>query len=385
MKKIILVAIVLRVLVAIFYFHPDIKTYFFQTSFLKRGILNVYDYLISNRQVLPLKEEFVYFPLTHLALGSYQTLLDPLIGSKLDAWLFDAEASSIVKNPDIFLFLFLLKLPYLIVDLLIARLLLKISIKAAILWLLNPFTIVIFYIFSNIDIMPILFTLISFLIAREKKYVQASFFLGVGAAFKAYPLLLVPFLFIKAKGAKEKVATLVVPMLTFLFIILPFWSDSFVRSALVSGLTTRIINLPFLIIYSVIFLYAAFIKKSININSLWISTFLTIYSFAHFHIQWLAWTAPFLIILVVNNPKFNRLVFVLILLSFSIPILYQDRAMSWGLLRVYSSYYDLLPTPYTIVQKIINPEIVQRILQMAFALTSAILITNIIKLQKTNE
>ena len=65
-------AIVLRLLVAGFIFHPDIKTYNFQASFLKNGVTNIYTYLIENKKTLPLKDDFVYFPLTYFTLGGYQ-------------------------------------------------------------------------------------------------------------------------------------------------------------------------------------------------------------------------------------------------------------------------------------------------------------------------
>ena len=70
MKKLLVLAIVLRVLVAAFLFHPDIKTFNFQASFLKKGVTDIYSYLIENRKTLPLKEEFVYFLLN---MNKYRT------------------------------------------------------------------------------------------------------------------------------------------------------------------------------------------------------------------------------------------------------------------------------------------------------------------------
>jgi len=64
MRKLLVLAIFLRVLVAAFLFHPDIKTYNYQASFLKKGVFNIYTYLVENKKSLPLKDDFVYFPLT---------------------------------------------------------------------------------------------------------------------------------------------------------------------------------------------------------------------------------------------------------------------------------------------------------------------------------
>src|SRR3990172_1880264 len=119
MKKLIVLAIALRLLVAMFYFHPDIKTFNYQASFLKQGVFNIYTYLVEHKATLPLKEEFVYFPLTYFTLGAYQAIASPILGSGFDSWLADAGINSFVKNPQIFKYLAVLKLPYLIVDVLI--------------------------------------------------------------------------------------------------------------------------------------------------------------------------------------------------------------------------------------------------------------------------
>ena len=96
-KKLLVLAVALRLLVSGLLFHPDIKTIAFQTSFLKHGVFNIYPYLINNKISLPLKEEFVYFPLTYFTLGGYQTLIAKVLGNDFDVWLSDAGANSVVN------------------------------------------------------------------------------------------------------------------------------------------------------------------------------------------------------------------------------------------------------------------------------------------------
>src|SRR3989344_2065609 len=115
-KKLLVLAVALRLLVSGLLFHPDIKTIAFQASFLKKGVTNIYPYLINNRISLPLKEEFVYFPLTYFTLGGYQAVISTFLGSNFDSWLQDAGANSVVNNPSIIKYLVLLKLPLLFVD-----------------------------------------------------------------------------------------------------------------------------------------------------------------------------------------------------------------------------------------------------------------------------
>lgn len=396
MRKLLLLAIFLRLLVAAFYFHPDIKTYNFQASFLRKGIVNIYSYLVNNKKTLPLKEEFVYFPLTYFTLGTYQAIASPILGKGFDGWLADAGVNSFVKNPDIFKYLIVLKLPYLAVDILIAYLLMKFfddpvkRKKAFIFWLFNPFTIVIFYVFSNVDIFPVALTLVSLLLAKKNKLVASSLVLGIGAGFKLYPILLVPFLFLKAGTLKEKILVLLAPFMTLGIIVAPFLSSAFVQSAVISGLTTRIFNPGFslgfgefnivgLTGFTALFFYGLLIDRKINLFNYWIVIFLLIFSSSHFNIQWLAWVAPFLVILAVQKP---RLVFTLMALSiaaFLIPPLYEDRSMSMGLLRIYSTLYDLLPTPFIIVQKFYDPYNLQSILHSFLAGGSGVVIYDLFR------
>ncbi|KKR54525.1 MAG: hypothetical protein UT93_C0036G0004 [Candidatus Woesebacteria bacterium GW2011_GWF1_40_24] len=125
MKKILVLAIALRVLVAAFLFHPDIKTFNFQASFLKKGVFNIYTYLTENKKNLSLKDDFVYFPLTYFTLGVNQIVTSPILGGNFDAWLGNADSNSSVTDPNIFKYLLVLKLPYLIADVAIAFLLLN--------------------------------------------------------------------------------------------------------------------------------------------------------------------------------------------------------------------------------------------------------------------
>lgn len=374
MKKLLLLAIVLRLLVSAFIFHPDIKTYSYQASFLKKGVFNIYSYLVENKRVLPLKDGFVYFPLTYLTLGGYQAVISPVFGNSFDSWLSDAGVDSFVRNPQIFKYLVLLKLPYLVLDIVIAFLLMRFfeskeeKKKVFVFWLFNPFTIALIYVFSNIDIFPVILTLLAFLMIKKQKLIPASFLLGIASGFKLYPLLFVPFLFLAGRNLKEKIILVAAPILTFGLIAFPFISAAFFQSALVSGLTTGIFTSDFATLaLSLLFFYALLIDRKIKLFNYWVCLFLIIFSFALFHIQWLLWIAPFLIILSVKKPGLSRLIFALGILAFAIPLLYQDRSMSISLFRVYSTWFDMLPTPFTFIQKIYDPLNLQAVIHSALA------------------
>ena len=231
-KKLILLAIFIRLLVMPFYLHPDIKTYHFQASFLKKGIFNIYTYLAENRQTLPLKEEFVYFPLAYFSLGGYQMLMSPLLGINFDGWLSDCIGLAATTIGS-YRYLFLLKLPYLILDIIAAFILMSLFVKEEdkkkvfTLWLFNPFTIVLIYVFANIDIIPVVLTLASLYFFRKDRYLLSGSLIGLASGFKTYPMLFLPFLLIKVNDSKNRLKILVSTLGIFFMIILPFFSKSF--------------------------------------------------------------------------------------------------------------------------------------------------------------
>ena len=386
MKKLLVLAIFLRILVAMFLFHPDIKTFNYQASFLKKGVFNIYTYLVENKKSLPLKDDFVYFPLTYFALGGYQWIASPILGKGFDAWVSSAGSSSVVEDPSIFKYLVVLKLPYLILDIVIAFLLMRFfenkedKKKAFVYWLFNPFTIVMIYVFSNVDIFPVILTILAFLMIKRQKLFSASLLLGVASGFKLYPLLFVPFLFLAGRSLKEKFIFAATPIITFGLIILPFISGAFFQSALVSGLTTGIFTADFTTLaLSILFFYAVTIDKKLSLFNYWLALFLIIFSFTLFHIQWLLWIAPFLVILSIKKPSLSWLIFFLGIVAFAIPVLYQDRYMSFSLFRIYSTWYDLLPTPFTIIQKVYDPTNLQTVFHSVLAAGSLVMIYKIFK------
>lgn len=377
-------AIVLRLLVSAFLFHPDVKTFNFQSSFLKKGVVNIYPYLISNKLNLPLKEEFVYFPLTYFVLGGYQVIISPLVGEGLDNWLADAGAISTVTNPHMFWYLIVLKLPLLVLDIAIAFSLKKFFTdrkkqnKAFVFWLFNPFTIILIYAFSNLDLYPVFLTVLAFLQFKKEKLLKGSLLLGLATCFKMYPLIFLPFLFLKNKKI------FLVPIVILFLSIIPFWSGAFVQSALVSGLTTRIFNPGFsvgfgesiiigLFILSALFFYTWFFKNKFDLLNYWVTVLLILFSFSHFHISWLLWIAPFIVVLVVRNKKLVTPAFLLSLLAITIPLFYEDRSMTVSLFRVYSTWFDLLPTPFSVMEKVFDPYNLQSIAHSLFAGGSAVL------------
>lgn len=392
MVKLFLLAILIRLLIMPFFFHPDIKTYNWQSSYLKNGIFNIYSYLVVNKQDLPLKEEFVYFPFTYFFLGTYQIIVSPVLGANFQNWLSDASAQA-VDRLGTFRYLFILKFPYLILDLVIPFLLIrflkdtKSKKEVFTLWLFNPVSIAIIYIFSNIDIIPVTLTLISLLLFIDKRILLGAAFLGIAAGFKAYPMLLLPFILLFTSNYKDVAKILFVSIGILIAVILPFWSSAFLNSALISGLTTRIafpgIPLGFgeslmigILILTVLF-FAGFTEVGKKLNRLWLYILMVLFllfSGIHYHIQWLLWIMPLISIFFVFQKSFGKIAFAWLGLAFFIPILYDDKAMSVSLFSAMSPLFNLLPTPFLVIQQIYDPYILQGIIHSIIFGISLILV-----------
>lgn len=401
LTRLFLFAILLRVLLMPLYFHPDIKTYNFQASFFKKGVINIYPYLIQNKETLPIKEEFVYFPLTYIFLGVYQTITAPLLGPNFNSWVADASAEA--KNATgVFRFLFILKLPYLILDLLVPFLLIRFfdnerqKKEVFLLWLFNPISLALIYLYSNVDIMPVVLSLVGILFFQGTKFLWSGVMLGLAGGFKAYPLLFLPFFAPFTKISKQFLLLCLGATGVLVLITIPFWSKEFSQSALVSGLTTRLvfpgIGIGFgealmvgIVALSILFL-VGFTEENQNLNKSWIyilASLLFLFSSIHYHIQWLLWIMPFLVILSVYQKSLGKLLWVWIVLACFIPLLYDDKSMTIGLLLGISPLYDLLPTPFLLVQHFFDPYLLQGIIHSLMFGISTVVIWKSFKITKT--
>lgn len=399
--KIFVLALLIRLIIVPFYFHPDIKTFNFQSSFLKQGVFDIYTYLIANKKKLPLKEEFVYFPLTYFSLGGYQIIVSPFLGDKFQSWLWDASQNAIDQT-NVFKFLFILKLPYLILDFATAIVLMKLfednkKKRAALtLWLLNPFSLALIYIFSNIDIFPVFLTVLSLFFSKRNKIMVASLLIGLAAGFKAYPILFLPFLFFYAQGLKQKLLAAAPGLIVFLAVIAPFLkSVGFQQATLASGLTTRIISPTFAIgfneslIIAMIslgaLLFYAFNFENFKFERLpqfYLAALLLIFSSIHFHIQWLLWMIPFIIITGIVRTRLLNSMFLLLTAAILIPLLYPDHFMNFSTMEPISQYFIPLPTLFQIVQRFYDPYAIQSILHSIFLGGSVVLIIQTFKGEK---
>lgn len=400
MLNLLALAILIRLLIMPFYFHPDIKTYSYQVFHLKNGIFNIYQYIAENKEKLSVRDDFTYFPLTYFFLGIYQIVISPLLGSNFTNWISGASSQNI-EEIGVFRYLTLLKSLYLFLDIAIAFLLIKFfdnfeqKKKIFMIWLFNPFSLFLIYVYSGIDILPVLFMILGLLFLSNKKIILSAFLLGIAAAFKGYTLLFLPFMMLIGRNFKVRIQILLALLGPFMIVILPFlFTTGFREQVLVSGLSSRLfytgVNMGFgeSLMITVVAIAVMFFQALMNDKKLteywhyFLALLLILFSTIHYHIQWLLWIVPFLVILAVSSQRLGKVGFIWLILAFTIPLLYDDKSMTVSLLSTISPLYNLLPTPFAVVQKFYDPYTVQSVIHSVMFALSLVLIWQLFKLKK---
>ena len=177
-----------------FFYHPDMKTQHFHFQFFSKGVLNIYDYLDKNKPKLGYQDTFNYLPLTYYTFGLTQAITKPFLGHDFNNWINNWGENQ-NNYPNIICYMFFLKIPYLILDIGLAFLLLKTfkNSKIFYFWLFNPVSIYLIYILGNFDILPSFLTLLSFYFLKKNKLLFSYLSIGIAIALKMYPVIFVPF------------------------------------------------------------------------------------------------------------------------------------------------------------------------------------------------
>lgn len=380
-KQIFVLAAFTYLFLAPFTYHPDIKTIFYQSQFLSQGIFNIYSFFAANPEKAFLGP-FVYPPLAFFTFGLLFIPVKMIAGSGFVDWL--GMGNDAVGVTHIFQYLFVLKLPVIIAHFITAFVMMKFidgekKQKIALsLWFFNPISLYTVGFMGQIDSFAVLLTVLALLLAK-KKSIYATVLLGLGAAFKTYPLLVLPFLAIySGKTWSKKLLSFALGFGTYLLFILPFiTTPAFYSSTFVSGLSQRLFELklylgfgenilivPALLI--ILFLFAVS-KRIENINQLsnfFLAVFFVTVTSVHFHPQWALWFLPFLIISFIYNAKDSSVWIALTLLFLGWLgniLLFDDKFLSWGILSPIDPGILFLPTLSELLHRFFDPLLLQSI------------------------
>ena len=347
-KKIIflgLIGLILRLVLMPFTFHPDLWAISFsEYLFAFKGVTNIYDYLANISRDSALIQNygsnfFTYPPLAYYSFGIFGLTLRPFFNQDF----FDnltINLPTILNDGRLFWHLFLTKLPYLFFDFGILFLLVQLfedkkkKFLAAILWLFNPLVFYTSYMIGQFDIIPVFFAVFSLYLAKKDKWEWAAFFLGVGGAYKMFPLFFLPLLAVAGgKDLMGKLKLFVFGLAPYLLTIMPFLgSASFRQNVLFSNQSQKMLfaKIPvsgaeylsvFLVLYVFLILFS--LVRKIDLWKWFFMTMLLFFSVTHYHPQWFLWLTPFLIIFWLEYPHLKFIPIVLLGCWFLIMIFFE--------------------------------------------------------------
>ncbi len=330
-NKIFLIGLLIRLAVMPFTGHYDIRGINFAVYQLPfHHVTDVYkiaesgpiDYIVN---VNFGREYFIYPPLTYFTLGSVMWLLSPLYGSGFVGWIngYGNDILRVITHPDVFRYLFLMKIPYLIFDVLMVITLVKFGStdkekkKLLAYWWLNPIVIFLPYVWGQFDIIPAFFTVLGAWHMRKNVYL-GSFLMGIAAAYKNYPLLFLPLIILAiAKNWKQGIAMFLAGVLPFIATVAPYAGEKFFRdTVLFSWQSQKMLDFmwgiggddgiyPFVIGYTIIAFWTFQVaRKNKDFTSPIIMSLMWYYATTNFHHQWFMWVLPFLTLYAVKVKDF---------------------------------------------------------------------------------
>jgi len=380
------IGIILRLLLSFTTYHSDVAPFDFAGKVISRGnITNYYDYLWNLQDNHPYlkvypRNLFNYPPLVYFFLGGVSRLTTWIVNPQVhDNFILDFPST--LGNIQLNLLLLLLKLPYLPFDIATAYLLMSFvkDVKKKIwifgLWIFNPVNLYATYMLGQFDVIPTFLSVAAlYLVVKNKNHIDSislllsALLLGVGAAFKIFPLLFVIPLALLKNDWWEKIKVMGVGVATYIILAFPFiFSKGFRATAALAGQATKSLyaQIPIsggesiiLFLAVVIFLYLVFIYKKVSAEDLWKRFFLmmlTFFVFTHYHPQWFLWITPFLVIdLVYSNFK-NWVVLAITLVSYFALITFFDPGLTVWLFAPLNPNLWGLPGPWQLMG--LNPDI----------------------------
>ncbi|MFA6602508.1 MAG: glycosyltransferase 87 family protein [Candidatus Shapirobacteria bacterium] len=380
-KKIFFLALLIRLLVAPWFYHPDLKSQHFHFQFLAQNHLNIYSYISQNKSHLPYTDTFNYLPLTYFTFGSVQSLLSPLMPSGFLSWINDWSTAQYV-HPNLPIFLLILKIPYLILDLALGYLLFKLFPTRPFfkIWLLCPLTLYLIYLLGNFDILPSFLTLLSLYFISKNKLIISGLVFGLAVSLKLYPLMFLPFIILYLLPKIRSTIIFSLFLLLPLFVsIVPFAaSPDFWQSFLGSGLTQKLLELKIFTIpvFPVLYLLILLLGRRLSLYSQISLVGLLFFSTVRFHPQWLLWFLPFFIITFSSNHLSRFLIGIFITTFFGYVFLINDQFLTWGHLLPINPLFLSLRMPSDIVRLRLHqdPAIIQIYFKYFMTAVSALLI-----------
>lgn len=326
-----------------------------------------------------------YPPLMYKTLSVIYNFTRTFSGNLIDNW-FAADNLTAVSSVYIFRILFLLKLPFIIIDIacgvIFSRLFNVGKRNVALLaWMVNPISLYLVAAWTNVDITTLLFILLNFYFFSKNKFLLSVFALGMAVSFKFFPLFFVPFLIFSTNNWKKRIIyalTLALPVITTHLAVIGV--PNYFNQLLAGGHSRSVLfaTLPigadraliyFYFIYFIVFLYYLSVKtKNYFIFSLF--SIVPIFAFSKFNLQWFIWLLPLVLYSQVKSEKLSPNI-ILLYASFFFLVLLSQASLNIGMLAPIDATLWNLEWP---LKKIFGDENIFSMLNMVHTLFAASLI-----------
>jgi len=312
------IALALRLLLIPVSAHPDLRGFNMAGQLIARGgeVFSFYDYISRLPRSHPWvnlygDDLFIYPPLAYLTPAVSMLAFSPIF--PWDLWdRFVLDMGQTVGDPGMPYLLYLLKLPYLIPDLIALLMIVRLvpgkgKTFAALLWMFNPVTIYSTYLMGQFDIYIAMFLLLGVYAHTRKKPVLAAICLGLAAGYKPFPLLMLPFL-ARDESIFTRVKLTAIGVATYAALILPYLgSAAYKQYALMAPQTDKLQYAKIMVSgsqYLSLFFVGLFLLYWVNLfrskqMPVWgwfLSLTLLFYSVSHYHPQWYMWGVGFMVL-----------------------------------------------------------------------------------------
>lgn len=397
----LVVGIILRLVIMGITFHPDLSGQVLSSYFFAyKNVTNIYDHLANLPANHPLVKNFgigdifIYPPLTYFTLGSFLKIQSIFIPEK---FFLDLMNGISIYQAGLPWKLIILKLPYLFIDIAMAFVLASLFNEekqkkwAFLLWLFNPITFYATFSMGVFDIIPAIFTVLSLSFAKKKKLGLAAVMIGIGTAYKQYPIFLLPFIVLSAKGFWNRVRVALCGLVPYLITIAPYLSSSAFKAMVFGPKSQKMFYMewmlsgaeglyPYLLGF-VLLVFHAYRNRRL-IEKLWkyyLGYFLILFSVTHFHPQWFLWVSPFIVIELVANNWRNLWLDLTIFLCYVFIVLTFDNSLSIGMFAVISPNLNHFPGIDKLISAKTDLFFLKSSVRSILAATSVFLIFDLLK------
>ncbi|MBI2465032.1 DUF2029 domain-containing protein [Candidatus Shapirobacteria bacterium] len=354
MRKILLFAATLYLLIAPFTYHPDNKLVLYYATLGNGKVWDIYSYLNTNYDAAP---KFHYPPVHYWVVKAEYPIVRMFGGEGLDSWL-RRGANEAFDDSNIFLYNLATKIPLLVMVLLTGWTIYKICLQqgydkyksrlAATIWLFNPVTLYSAVLMGQNDMLAITPFMLGWYLLAAHPWVAFVIF-GIAGGIKTYPLIWAIYLamtYIRFPVWK-RVLLAVTSVVVYFLTMAPFLKFEYFRNeVLYSGLSTRmfeagidiglgdrVLIVPLLLGILLLVAIRRKVGKSLtDIVKLLVAVNLIILGFIHFHPQWFIWVLPFMSIYLAHRRKDFLSLLMIVGVMFGVVLLFDDKFLYWGIL-----------------------------------------------------